>query len=100
MPLTAPTAAPVSKHRQDHEWRGVGDAEDKAADDRREREVGANREVDAAGQDDELLADRDDGDHGRLGEDVANVAGLQKIRRQQADRPGEHDEDEKRTDAQ
>ena len=46
-----------------------------------EREIGADREIDAARQDDELLAHRDDGDDRCLSDDVAEVAGLQKVRR-------------------
>ena len=58
------------------------DAEDEAADDGRQREIGADRQVDAAGQDDEVLADRDDRDHRGLRDDVADVAGLEEIRRE------------------
>ena len=77
------------EHRQHHQRRGIDAAEDEAADDGRKRQVGADREIDAAGQDDELLAHRDDGDHRRLSEDVAEVAGLQEIGRQQADDRGQ-----------
>ena len=47
---------------------------------RGEREVRADRQVDAAGQDHQLLAHRDDGDDGGLRGDVGEVAGLQEVR--------------------
>ena len=52
------------------------------------------------GQDDQVLAHRDDGDDRGLGEDVADVAGLQEIRGEQADDDGKQDEDQQRPDAE
>ena len=46
--------------------------------DRRQGEIGADREVDAARQDDQVLADRDDGDDSGLRENVADVDGFRK----------------------
>jgi hypothetical protein len=74
--------------------------ENEAADDCRQRQVGANREIDAAGQNDKVLADRDNRDHRRLGEDVAKVAGFQKIGRQNADDCSQNEENEHGADAE
>ena len=72
---------------------------DQPADDRRERQVGADREVDAAGQDHQLLAHRHDGDDRGLGDDVAEVAGLQEVRGPEADADHEQHEDQQGPDA-
>jgi hypothetical protein len=77
--LTAPTAAPVRSIARITSVAGIDHPVDEAADDGGEREVGADRKVDAARQDHQLLAHRDDGDDGRLGDDVADVAGLRKF---------------------
>ena len=68
--------------------------------DGRKREIGADREIDAARQDDQLLPDGDDRNDRRLRENVADVDRLQKIGGQLADRRDQNDEDQERTDAQ
>ena len=85
--------------RQDDQRRRVGDLEQEAADDGGQREVRADRKVDAAGQDDQMLTERDDGDDRRLREDVLDVDGRQEIRRQKADHHHQSDEDQQRADA-
>ena len=59
----------------------------------------ADRQVDAAGQDHQLLAHRDDGDDRGLRDDVAEVAGLQEVRRPEADADHQQHQDQQRPDA-
>ena len=54
-------------------WTVTGVSEDHGADDAAERDVRADREVDAPRQDDQQLAERDHADTGRLLQDVADV---------------------------
>ena len=88
------------EHRDDDDRRGIGHLEQQAADDGRQRQIGADRKVDAAGEDNEVLAERDDRDDRGLGEDVADVARLQKDRRRDADQEDQDRENEQWTDAE
>ena len=80
------------QHRGDDDRRGIRDLEQQPANDGREGKIGADRKIDAAGEDDEMLAERDDRDDRRLREDVADIRRLQKHRRRDAD---DHDQDHK-----
>ena len=88
------------EHRGDDDRRGIGDLEQQAADDGRQGQIGADRKVDAASEDDEVLAERDDRDDRRLGEDVADIRRLQKDRRRDADDQDQDHENKERTGAQ
>ena len=70
--------------------------EDERPDDSRERQDGADRQVDPAGQDDEELAHREQGDHRGLRQHVARVPRGQEDRRQQAERGDEQEEHQDR----
>ena len=62
-----------------------GMAVDDRTEDTRERDGRAHGQVDAARHDHEQLTERQERDHGRLGEDVADVAPREEDRRRQAD---------------
>ena len=83
-----------------HQQPRVHRPENEAADDGRQGEVGPHRQVDAASEDDEVLPDRDNSDHGGLGENVADVDGLQEVGGQQADARDQNYEDQERAHAQ
>ena len=85
------------EHRHHDERSRIDRPENQPADDGRERQVGPDREVDAPGEDGQLLTHRDDGDDRGLGENVADIAGRRKTRRHEADHRCHEDEDEHRT---
>ena len=58
----------------------------KAENDACEADQGADREVDAARQDDEGHADRDDAGHNGLVKQVEQIVGLEEMRREQRER--------------
>ena len=82
-------------HGGDDDGRGIRDFEQQPANHGRKGKVRADRKIDAAREDDEMLAERNDRDHRRLREDVADIRRLQKHRRRDAD---DHDQDHKDQD--
>ena len=64
-----------------------------------QRQSRTDREVDPAREDDEQLADREDGDGRGLGQHVAGVAGREEDRRQQRHRHHEADQHQNRAEA-
>ena len=88
------------EHRRGHRHSRIIKPKNEAADHRRKREIGADREIDAARQDDQLLANGDDRNDRRLRENVADIDRLQKIGGQLTDRRNQNDQDQERTDAQ
>ena len=85
---------------QGHEQRGIRHPEHKPADDGRKGQLALTGEVDTSGQNHQVLPDRHDSDHRRLGDDVAKIPGLRKFGGKQADYDCKHDEDQQRADAQ
>ena len=86
--------------RRRHRQRRVIEPKDQPSDHRRERQIGADRKIDAARQDDQLLPDRDDRNDRRLRENIADVDRLQKIGGQLAYGRDQNDQDQERTNAQ
>jgi hypothetical protein len=99
-PVDGADDATGQEHRQDDKRRGIDRLVDVGADDRGERQVRADRQVDAAGEDHELLAHRDDGDDRGLRRNIRQVAGLQKVRRPEGDANDQQYQDQNRPHAQ
>ena len=101
--------APVDEHRAvgepdgERRWRRTRARRARAArrrrddgDDAGEPDDRADREVDAARDDDEQLPEREHGDERRLEAEVGEVAAGEEVRREQRHRDDEHDEDQQR----
>jgi hypothetical protein len=61
---------------------------------------GSDRKIDAAGQDDEGLADRKNGGEGGLAEDVQRIAGGEEVGRREGEEDDEEDERDERPAAE
>ena len=85
--------------RQDHEHGRMDVQEDDRADHRREGDRRADGEVDAARDDHEQLAEREQRDDGGLREDVADVPAGEEDRCRQADPDHEEEQDQRRAEA-
>ncbi len=99
-PFAAPTASPVPRIAAMVRTLEPVSLEDDRADDARERDRRADGEVDPARHDHEQLAEREDGDHRSLGEDVADVPRREEHRRRQADDDDQQEQDQRRARAQ
>ena len=99
-PLTTPTRLPVAERGENGQGGRAMVPPDDRADHRAQRQVRADRQVDAPGEDDEKLADREDADHRRLLEDVADVLERQEHVRQDAEHRYQDQEDHDRTEPQ
>jgi hypothetical protein len=99
-PLTAPTSAPeasmasMTRGAESTCWKTSPPTTVASA-----RLAPTDRSM-PAGQDHQLLAHRDDGDDGGLGEDVAEIDRLEKVRGDQADEDDKKREDQQGPDAQ
>ncbi|MER8552129.1 hypothetical protein NKH37_08135 [Mesorhizobium sp. M1217] len=69
----------AANHHRDHNDGGGASMKAQRANDGSQRKVRADGEIDAACQDDQMLAHRHNRDDGRLGEDVAEIASCQEI---------------------
>ena len=75
------------------------DPEEQATYDGRQSEISADRKVDAAGENDEVLSERDDRNDRRLSEDISDVRRIEKHWRRDAHDGDQDRENNERTGA-